>query len=145
MIRPSGVLCAWIAIGAALITVPALLHRARQRPAPAAGPAGPPVRELPGPAAAAAPVVLQAPIAHAGPTANGTNGFGHPPPMLFGRVTDATGAPYGRPTSPSSTRTATSYTGVSASRAGRCPAQLDVAAMKDSSGDPDRLAAKVMA
>jgi hypothetical protein len=39
----------------------------------------------------------------------------------------------------------TSYTGVSASRAGRCPAQLDVAAMKDSSGDPDRLAAKVMA
>jgi hypothetical protein len=69
-------------------------HRARQRPALAVGPAGPPVRELPGPGAAAAePAVLQAPIAHAGPTANGTNGFGHPPPMLFGRVTDATGAP----------------------------------------------------
>jgi len=33
MIRPTLVLCAWIAIGAALITVSALLRRARQRPA----------------------------------------------------------------------------------------------------------------
>jgi len=93
MIRPTLVLCAWIAIGAALITVSALLRRARQRPAPAAGPAGPPIRELPGPAAATEPAMLQAPIAHAVTAANGTNGFGHPPPTLFGRVTDATGAP----------------------------------------------------
>jgi hypothetical protein len=94
MIRPTLVLCAWIALGAALITVSALLHRARPQPAPAAGPADPPVRELSGPGAAAAePAVLQAPVAHAGPAANGINGFGHPPPMLFGRVTGATGAP----------------------------------------------------
>jgi Carboxypeptidase regulatory-like domain len=94
MIRPTLVLCAWIAIGAALITISALLHRARQRPAPAAGPAGPPIRELPGPGAAAAePLVLQAPIAYAAPAANGTDGFGHRPPMLFGTVNDATGAP----------------------------------------------------
>jgi Carboxypeptidase regulatory-like domain len=96
MIRPTLVLCAWIAIGAALITVSALLHRARQQPAPAPGPASspdPPGRELPGPAAAAEPIILQAPIAYAGPAANGTDGFGHRPPMLFGRVTEATGAP----------------------------------------------------
>jgi hypothetical protein len=93
MIRPTLVLCAWIAIGAVLIAVPALLHRARQRPAPAAGPADPPIRELRGPGAAAEPAMLQAPIAHAVTAANGTNGFGHPPPTLFGRVTDATGAP----------------------------------------------------
>jgi hypothetical protein len=40
MIRPTLVLCAWIAIGATLITISALLQRARQRPAPAAGQAG---------------------------------------------------------------------------------------------------------
>ena len=93
MIRPTLVLCAWIAIGAALLTVSALLHRARQRPAPAAGPAGPPLRELPGPAAAAEPLVLNPPISYAAPAANGTDGFGHRPPMLFGTVTEATGAP----------------------------------------------------
>ena len=93
MIRPTLVLCAWIAIGAALITVSALLHRARQQPAPATGPAGPPIRELPGPAAPTEPVVLQAPIAYARPATNGTDSFGHRPPMVFGTVTDATGAP----------------------------------------------------
>jgi hypothetical protein len=49
MIRPTLVLCAWIALGIALITISDLLHRARQRPAPAVGPAGPPIRELPRP------------------------------------------------------------------------------------------------
>jgi hypothetical protein len=59
-IRPTLVLLAWIAIGAALITAAALLERARQRQAtavPAVGPAwtdlagaeGRAVRELPGP------------------------------------------------------------------------------------------------
>jgi Carboxypeptidase regulatory-like domain len=98
MIRPTLVLCAWIAIGAALITVSALLHRARQQPAPAPGPAspaGPPIRELPGPAAAAEPVVLQAPIAYAMPAANRTDDLAYRPPMLFGTVTDTTGTPIG--------------------------------------------------
>jgi Carboxypeptidase regulatory-like domain len=94
MIRPTLVLCAWIALGAALITIPALPRRASQRPAPAPGPAGPPGRELPGPAAAAAePIILQAPIAYAVPAANGTDGPGHRPPTLSGTVTDTAGTP----------------------------------------------------
>ena len=93
MIRPTLVLCAWIALGAALITVPALLHRARQQPAPAAGPPGPPLRELPGPEPAAEPAMRQAPTAPAVTAANDTNGFGHPPPTLFGTVTDPADAP----------------------------------------------------
>jgi Carboxypeptidase regulatory-like domain len=97
MIRPTLVLCAWIAIGATLITIPALLRRAKQQPAPAPspGPVAPPLRELPAPAAAPSePVVLQAPIAYAAPAANGTDGFGYRPPMLFGTVTDAAGTPF---------------------------------------------------
>jgi hypothetical protein len=92
MIRPTLVLCTWIALGATLITLSALLHRARQRPAPAAASAGPPLGELPGPAAAA-PAVLQAPIVHPGPAASSASGTGHWPSMLFGTVTEATGAP----------------------------------------------------
>jgi hypothetical protein len=100
MIRPTLVLCAWIAIGITLITVSALVQRARQQTAPAAaGPAGladPPIRQLPGPTMPAAqPVVVQAPTAHAGAAANGADGFGHRPAMLFGTVTDAIGVPIG--------------------------------------------------
>jgi Carboxypeptidase regulatory-like domain/Protein of unknown function (DUF3533) len=100
MIRPTLVLSAWILIGATLVTVSALLPRARQRPpapAPAAGPAHPPVRELPAPPPASPqPVILHAPTIYAAPAPNGsdgTNGYAHRPPMLQGTVTDAAGTP----------------------------------------------------
>lgn len=111
MTRPTLVLCAWIAAGAALITTSALLERARQRQAPAhsldaeaAGADGGgdttdrAVRELPGPAATAVePAAIKSPLYHDPyhdpPQDIGADGFGPGPPMLFGKVTDAGGAP----------------------------------------------------
>jgi hypothetical protein len=92
MIRPTLVLCTWILIGITLITVPALLKRARQRP-PAPGPAPAPAAAPP---ATAPPVILHAPTVHAAPAPNGTigsDGYGHRPPMLQGTITDAAGTP----------------------------------------------------
>jgi Carboxypeptidase regulatory-like domain len=112
MIRPTLVLVAWIAAGAALITASALLPAAGQPRPPAHGPGtraadaegraahgegrdGLAIRELPAPAATAVPsAAIQPPAGAATPPGNGADGFGSPrPPMLFGRVTDAGGAP----------------------------------------------------
>jgi hypothetical protein len=111
MTRPNLVLLAWTAVGAALITASVLLERARHQPAPApatgpdaqaAGAGGRDgqatdraVRELPAPAATAVqPAAINSPAGAATPPENGTeDGFGSRPPMLFGRVTDAGGAP----------------------------------------------------
>jgi Carboxypeptidase regulatory-like domain/Protein of unknown function (DUF3533) len=90
MIRPTLVLCAWILIGAALITITALRQRARQRP-PATSPA-----PAAGPAPAAPSLVVQAPTIHAAAAPKGTHGSdgsAHRPPMLQGIVTDAVGTP----------------------------------------------------
>jgi hypothetical protein len=97
MIRPTLVLCAWIAIGSVLITVSALLDPGKVPPASAADPAGPALRELAAPAITVTEsAVLPPPVAAAGPAANGVNGangFGRRPSMLFGAVTSAAGAP----------------------------------------------------
>ena len=95
MIRPTLVLCTWIAVGAALVAVSALRQRARQRQAPAlARTAAGPVGELPGPAPAVMePSAIQAPADHAMLAGNGADGFGPCPPVLFGRVTEAVGGP----------------------------------------------------
>ena len=105
MIRPTLVLCAWIAFGAALITASALVARAKQRQAAADADAatdadadadadGQALRELPGPAPAVMqPAAIQTPAGHAMPAGNGAEGFGPRPPALFGRVTDAGGGP----------------------------------------------------
>jgi hypothetical protein len=84
LIRPTLVLCAWIAIGAVLITASALLDRARQRPAPPTAA---------GPAAVAEPALLAPPAAHVVSSAHDADDFGHRPAMLSGSVTAATGAP----------------------------------------------------
>jgi hypothetical protein len=155
MTRPTLVLVAWIAVGAALVTASALLPAPRQHQAPAPAPApdggGAPkggngqatdrsARELPAPPAIAMPPDAAMPPAAVPPAAakpppgqatparngteppgngteppgngteppgngteppgngteppgNGTDGFGSRPPMLFGKVTDAGGAP----------------------------------------------------
>jgi hypothetical protein len=128
MIRPTLALCAWIAVGAALVTISALLRGAGQPQAPAtgldteaAGDGGAAggggeaiertVRELPGPAATAVqPSSIESPASRDTlpvngvdgfvspasrdtPSVNGVDGFVSRPPMLFGKVTDAGGAP----------------------------------------------------
>jgi carboxypeptidase family protein len=108
MTRPTLVLLAWIAVGLALVTASALLPDAGQRQAPAAGldaeaaggnggdsgDADRVVRELPGPAATAVGgSAIESPNGRAAPSGNGADGFGLRPPMLFGKVTDAAGAP----------------------------------------------------
>ncbi len=116
MTRPTLVLCAWIAAGAALITASALLPGARQPQAPATSPGsqaagadggpakggdggdgqatGQAARELPAPAATAVqPAAIESPTGGATPSGNGADGFGSRPPMLFGKVTDVGGAP----------------------------------------------------
>jgi len=110
MTRPALVLVGWVAAGAALITASALLDRAarRQAPATSAGPQaadGPAeggggqvaqraIPELPGPAATVMPpAVISSPVYQATHAQNGADGFGSRPPMLFGKVTDAGGAP----------------------------------------------------
>lgn len=96
MIRPTLVLCAWIAIGAALVTASALLQQARQRQAPPAiAHAGWASHELSGPAPSVMePPAVQAAAGHAMPAGNGAGGFGlRPPPLLFGRITDTADRP----------------------------------------------------
>ena len=95
MIRPTLVLCAWVAVGAALVAISAQRQRARPRQAPAlARTAAGPVGELPVPAPAVVePPAIRAPAGYAMPAGNGTDGFGPRPPVLFGRVTGAGGGP----------------------------------------------------
>jgi hypothetical protein len=128
MTRPTLVLLAWIAAGAALVTASALLPGAEQRQSPVTDPdaeaagrdGGTPnghgqatdraVRALAGPAAATVePYAVGSPTTRAmrsangtdhfgsptrsTPPANGADGFGPRPPMLFGKVTDVGGAP----------------------------------------------------
>jgi hypothetical protein len=98
MIRPTLVLCAWITVGAALITASAQRQRARQRQTPAAGEAAEAgsrsLPELLGPVSAVAePAALQPSVSYAQPSGNGSHSFGRRPPMLFGKVTETAGAP----------------------------------------------------
>ena len=96
MIRPTLVLCAWIVVGAALVTASALLPGSSGA---ADGDGGDgeatdrAVRELPGPAMAVEPSAIESPAGRAALSGNGANGFRSRPPMLFGKVTDAGGAP----------------------------------------------------
>ena len=96
MIRPTLVLCAWIVVGAALVTASALLPGSSGA---ADGDGGDgeatdrAVRELRGPAMAVEPSAIESPAGRAALSGNGANGFRSRTPMLFGKVTDAGGAP----------------------------------------------------
>jgi hypothetical protein len=110
MIRPTLVLCAWIVVGAALVTASALLPGSSGA---ADGDGGDgeatdrAVRELPGPAMAVEPSAIESPAGRAALRETARTASGRARPCSSARSPTPAAPPYRRPTSPSSTPTAT--------------------------------------